>query len=494
MDKEAQPVPMSFAQAAVTVLEAAGTPLHYKDITQRALSEGLIQTEGKTPDATLNAILAVDIKKKGSNGRFVRVRPGVFGLRDWSINDSLPAATPITSAQEERRVRVPLFPLYSEVRLVLQIWDGVERSQITRLHSTLKTLWGSPQAPEDWTNPDTWISQRLQGDDRKLAQSIWQKTEGKVNPRHVYGHWLLACTYELLSEDSTGRMNLTDRGRDFIANPQGDAIALVDEGEGLLKLLTIVAEKGTGSRGDFVLEWADYLKRYSRFGTDSTIKDTLGRRLINLLEREYLTKTGTTYSITDTGLAYLNQTGGAEDTDSSDEQQQILMLVKNQKANVRASMQELLETMNPFAFEHLIKLLLEAMNYQNVTVTSPTNDKGVDVVADIELGITSVREVVQAKRQKTNVQRTVLDALRGSLYRFQAVRGTIITTGNFSKGATQVAFERGAPPITLINGDKLVDLLIEHQIGVRKKSIEILELDADTFAQLDENSEGEAVL
>jgi restriction system protein len=127
-------------------------------------------------------------------------------------------------------------------------------------------------------------------------------------------------------------------------------------------------------------------------------------------------------------------------------------------------------------------------------VTSPTNDKGVDVVADIELGITSVREVVQAKRQKTNVQRTVLDALRGSLYRFQAVRGTIITTGNFSKGATQVAFERGAPPITLINGDKLVDLLIEHQIGVRKKSIEILELDADTFAQLDENSEGEAVL
>jgi restriction endonuclease Mrr len=40
----------------------------------------------------------------------------------------------------------------------------------------------------------------------------------------------------------------------------------------------------------------------------------------------------------------------------------------------------------------------------------------------------------------------------------------------------------------------LVDLLIEHQIGVRKKSIKILELDADTFAQLDENSEGEAVL
>lgn len=140
--------------------------------------------------------------------------------------------------------------------------------------------------------------------------------------------------------------------------------------------------------------------------------------------------------------------------------------------------------MDPYAFEHLIKQLLEAMNYQKVMVTSPSNDKGVDVVADIELGITSVREVVQAKRQKTNVQRPVLDALRGSLYRFQAVRGTIITTGNFSKGTVQVAFEPGAPPITLINGEKLIDLLIEYGLGVRNRTIELLELDADAFVQV----------
>jgi restriction system protein len=50
------------------------------------------------------------------------------------------------------------------------------------------------------------------------------------------------------------------------------------------------------------------------------------------------------------------------------------------------------------------------------------------------------------------MKRTVLDALRGSLYRFQAVRGTIITTAGFSKGAMQAAFEAGAPPITSIDG------------------------------------------
>ncbi len=123
------------------------------------------------------------------------------------------------------------------------------------------------------------------------------------------------------------------------------------------------------------------------------------------------------------------------------------------------------------------------MNYQNVSVTSSTNDKGVDVKADIEMGITSVREVVQVKRHKGNIQRPVLDALRGSLHRFDAVRGTIITTGDFSKGTAAAAVERGAAPITLINGEKLIDLLIEHKIGVRTKPIEILELDADAFAQ-----------
>jgi restriction system protein len=339
----------------------------------------------------------------------------------------------------------------------------------------------------DCTKPDIWIPERLKWDDQELAAAIWQKTEGQVNPRHIYGHWLLACAYELLVDDGSGQMLLTDAGQDFIDYPVGDTVTFIDEREGSLKILTIAAEKGTGRRGDFVPEWADYLKRYSRFGTDSTIKDTLTRRLQNILDRGLLDKAGTTYSITDEGLAYLGHTGGAEETGTIGEVQEILELVKRQKATVRASMQELLETMDPIAFEHLIKQLLEAMNYQNVVVTSPANDKGVDVVADIELGITSVREVVQAKRQKTNIQRPVLDALRGSLYRFQAVRGTIITTGNFSKGTVQVAFEAGAPPITLINGEKLIDLLIEYGLGVRNRTIELLELDSDAFVQVSED-------
>ena len=125
------------------------------------------------------------------------------------------------------------------------------------------------------------------------------------------------------------------------------------------------------------------------------------------------------------------------------------------------------------------------MGYDDVEVTAASNDKGVDVVADIELGISRVREVIQVKRHKGNVGRPILDLLRGSLYRFDAVRGTVITSGGFAKGAKNAAFAKGAAPITLIDGERLLDLLIEHDIGIRRREIRILEFDGEALSQFE---------
>lgn len=193
------------------------------------------------------------------------------------------------------------------------------------------------------------------------------------------------------------------------------------------------------------------------------------RRLNNLLERGLVERKGNLYSATAEGLAYLQLTGD-EDSVGGGDHHETWSLVRQQETTVRESLRELLHEMDPFAFEHLIKRLLEEMDYQNVDVTARSGDGGVDVVGDIELGITSVREVVQVKRHRRAIQRKDLDALRGSLYRFNAVRGTIVTTSRFAKGTQEAAFATGAAPITLIDGDKLVDLLIEHGIGVLKPS------------------------
>ena len=41
---------------------------------------------------------------------------------------------------------------------------------------------------------------------------------------------------------------------------------------------------------------------------------------------------------------------------------------------------------------------------------------------------------------------------------------------------------------TLIDGDKLIDLLIEHGIGVRKRTLEVLTVDPDAFDDVDDDA------
>jgi len=90
------------------------------------------------------------------------------------------------------------------------------------------------------------------------------------------------------------------------------------------------------------------------------------------------------------------------------------------------------------------------------------------------------------KRHRRTVQRKDLDALRGSLHRFDAVRGTTVATSRFTKGTMKAAFSRSTAPITLIDGDKLVDLLIEDGIGIRKRTMEILSIDLDDLSQVED--------
>ena len=404
-------------------------------------------------------------------------------------NDGSAIAEPTEMDHDDAnlRVRVPHFPVYSELRHLLRVWPGRPRKQVTGLRATVLELRGTRKSSVDWTDPSTWISQRLDGSDRELAQEIWNRSKGEVNPRHIYGHWLLAQRYGFLSEDSDGLLQITEDGRNFLETPGGEAEVLVDEAEGLAKLLSIVADTGPSRHGGLLDEWADYLKRRSAIRSESMIKDTMRRRLANLVARGLVERKGNLYSATPDGLLYLQQTED-EDAAEAGDHNQVWALVRQHANTVRDSLRHQLQEMDPFAFEHLIRRLLEEMEYQNVEVTSQTSDGGVDVVADIEVGITSIREVVQAKRHRRPIQRKDLDALRGSLYRFDAVRGTIVTTSRFSKGTQDAAFATGAAPITLVDGDKLVDLLIEHGIGVHKRTVELLELDPEAITAIAKDS------
>lgn len=443
---------MTFRAAAEHVLNATGIALTATEITERALAAGLLATDGKTPSATMESQLATSLQQQGEASPFVRVAPRTYALRRWIREGRI-----IAPEQPEEDVRIVFYPDYSSMRIVLPVLVGMTRAQVTGLRAAIWEHRGTFEENVDWTNPDEWIPERLSGEHKKAALRIWTGTQKHVNPRHMAGHWLLANGYDLLAEGAGGELALTPAGRDFLEHPHGVTERSIDDKEGLLGLLAILAEQGPASSGELLPPWMEYVRGVSKIRAESTGRSFMYYRMRNLLERGYATKGGQKYEITQAGLGWLKASQYAEDkTVAPDETRRLWDLMKTQRDAVRTALRERLSSMDPYAFEHLVGRLLEEMDYTDVEVTARAGDKGVDVVGRIALGITEVKEVIQVKRQQGNVQRPVLDMLRGSLHRFGAVKGTIISLGGFARGAQEAAFEPGAAPITLIDGEKLL--------------------------------------
>ena len=98
---------MNFLDAAYHVLQSTGETLHYREITRRALAQGLIQTKGKTPEATMRAQLGTSVKQATESGPpspFCHVGRGMWGLAEWEeMTPAVPEASVSTPPAELER-------------------------------------------------------------------------------------------------------------------------------------------------------------------------------------------------------------------------------------------------------------------------------------------------------------------------------------------------------------------------------------------------------
>lgn len=152
----------------------------------------------------------------------------------------------------------------------------------------------------------------------------------------------------------------------------------------------------------------------------------------------------------------------------------------------RKKLLERVYALSPADFERLISELLIRMGFESVAPTSYTKDHGVDVRGTLTVHESiRIKLAVQAKRWQNNVDSTVVQNLRGSVDTDE--RGLIVTTSDFSKGAREEAAKPTKhAPIDLINGDQLVSLLIEHDMGVRRNQYQMIELQETFFVEDDE--------
>ena len=112
-------------------------------------------------------------------------------------------------------------------------------------------------------------------------------------------------------------------------------------------------------------------------------------------------------------------------------------------------------------FEELVTHLLAAMGFDSNKVGKP-GDGGVDVQGILNVdGLAQINLFVQAKRYKNRrVDASAVKKLQRKIP--PGGYGAVVTTSDFASDARDAASEPGLPPVGLINGHQLVDLLIKH--------------------------------
>jgi hypothetical protein len=71
---------LTWSQAIEQVLRSSPIPLHYNEITERIIADGLRKSLSATPAATVNAQITASIKSKGTGSPYIRTAKGTFTL------------------------------------------------------------------------------------------------------------------------------------------------------------------------------------------------------------------------------------------------------------------------------------------------------------------------------------------------------------------------------------------------------------------------------
>ena len=163
--------------------------------------------------------------------------------------------------------------------------------------------------------------------------------------------------------------------------------------------------------------------------------------------------------------------GKPEDTPQSDEDaslQSFLRVVKG---------------LSPNGFERLSMRLLREAGFERVSVTGRSNDGGIDgVINEDRLGLDAI--YLQAQRWQGTVGESPIRDFKGALDAKGASKGVFITTSSFTPAAVEAARNSRSYKIVLIDGSRLAELMVEHNLGVSlAATYQLKRLDSDYFAE-----------
>jgi restriction system protein len=158
-------------------------------------------------------------------------------------------------------------------------------------------------------------------------------------------------------------------------------------------------------------------------------------------------------------------------------------------AELRDELLDKVKQLTPEHFEGLVLRLLHAMGYggslKDVEGVPRGPDGGIDgTIKEDKLGLDII--YIQAKRWENSIGREKIQAFQGALAGVGARKGVFITTSSYTQQAIAYAAQLRDSKIILLDGQKLTQFMIEHDVGVSiKETFHLKRLDEDFFTEVD---------
>lgn len=202
------------------------------------------------------------------------------------------------------------------------------------------------------------------------------------------------------------------------------------------------------------------LEKTSQSGR-SYVKNQIYWARFNLLKMGYVdfSQKGV-WSLTDKGMNIKPDVDEHEEVESSDHKSELIQILKN---------------LPDEGFERICLRLLREYGFQQIAVTKHCQGEGIDGNGILQISpFLSFRVIFQCRRADDFVNPSQIRSLRGAVMD-RADKGIYMTTGYFTANARKEAHRFGAPPIEVVDGEKMIEMFEVLELGLKPKTIFVVD-------------------
>jgi hypothetical protein len=435
---------MTFYEAALRVLEEAGSPLLSAEITKRSVEKGLLSHIGKAPEVTMLARLAA-MAKRPRDRRLMVTAKDTFALTDWMLDEDAEALaqTGVVEPHPEESLP-PLRPTERHPEPRADYLRAIGRQGDRKRR-------GDDEGRRRKYPPIAEVVFELLGE----ANTALAPAEilGRMRARELASDELSANqVIESLADDNQKRLDQSRR-------PQFSALR-AESGE-----LQISLEPETSELAPLAVQ-ESYCK-----AAGLTFEN--GRVVLRNRRGAPVAAAGGADDATATPLA------------ASPEDAALIATARSAAKDARRAMARVLRKklseLELSTFEKASVRLMHALHFRELKVAKRSKD-GPLLTARKKEGSLELRYVVRLLKGAGQVERRHVQELRRDLGHYGAHLGLIISAGE-ARGDARTEALGGGALVMLWAGDALSERFFEAEVGVTVARVELFDIDEAFFEQ-----------